>query len=135
VQVHTQALPDNGRYQQDNFMTTISFADGSLGTVTYVANGDKAFSKEMIEVFGGGLSARLDDFRSLTVRHNNTRINRKARLRQDKGHSAEWDQWATYLIDGRANPMPFNDIVKTMDVTFAAAMSLREGTPVTLQIG
>lgn len=135
VQVQTQVLPDNGRYQQDNFMTTITFADGSLGTITYVANGDKAFSKEMVEVFGGGLSARMDDFRVLTLRHNNTRINRKARLRQDKGHSAEWEHWVNYLTTGGANPMPFHDIVKTMDVTFAAELSLREGITVTLQEG
>ena len=43
------------------------YPDGSLGTVSYLANGDKAFPKERVEVFAGGRVAVLDDFRSLEM--------------------------------------------------------------------
>ncbi len=54
--------------------------------MTYVSNGDKNFGKECLEVFGGGLSARLDDYRKVVRPLGSKRIDRTARLRQDKGH-------------------------------------------------
>jgi predicted dehydrogenase len=65
--VSAQALPDLGRYRQDNAVIQLGFPDGSLGTVSYLANGDKSVSKERVEVFRGGRVAVLDDFRSLEM--------------------------------------------------------------------
>ena len=42
-----------------------SFADGSIGTVHYFANGHQAFPKERLEVFAGGRVLQLDNFREL----------------------------------------------------------------------
>ena len=61
VSVSAHGLPDAGRYREDNVVLTFTFPDGSIGTVSYLANGDKAFSKERLEVFGGGAVAVLDD--------------------------------------------------------------------------
>jgi predicted dehydrogenase len=89
TRVHARALPNDGRYRDDNVIITLEFADGSLGTITYVANGDKSFPKERVEVFGGGCVAVLDDFRRLElVRHGRRKVV-KSRLRQDKGHRGE----------------------------------------------
>jgi predicted dehydrogenase/threonine dehydrogenase-like Zn-dependent dehydrogenase len=52
--VHTQALPDNGKYTSDNFVITMVFSDGSIGTISYLANGNKLAGKEYLEVFCGG---------------------------------------------------------------------------------
>jgi len=125
--VTTHILPNNGRYADDNFIVTLEFMDGSIGTVTYAANGDKGFSKEMIEIFGGGLSARIDDYRTLQIRHEQTKISRTARLRQDKGHTSEWVALTNYLTgEGDATmPMSLAEIVHTMEVTFAAQQSMK----------
>jgi len=48
-------------------VVTVRFANGSLGTMTYLANGNKSFAKERVEVFGGGKIGVLDDFRSLEL--------------------------------------------------------------------
>ena len=37
---------------QDTLSVTLNFADGSLGTIHYFANGNKAFPKERLEIFG-----------------------------------------------------------------------------------
>lgn len=133
--VTTRILPNAGRYSDDNFVTTLEFVDGSLGTVTYVANGDKGFSKEMLEVFGGGLSARIDDYRTMQIRHNSVRVNRTARLRQDKGHAAEWKALTSYLTGTGVRPMTLDDIVNSMRVTFAAHKSMADdGIPISLAI-
>ena len=69
VSVSALALPDAGKYREDNLSMTFTFPDGSIGVVDYLANGDKSFPKERLEVFCGGDVAVLDDFRTLeTVR-------------------------------------------------------------------
>ena len=128
--VTTRALPDNGRYARDNLLITLEFANGSLGTITYVANGDKGFGKECLEVFGGGLSARLDDYRTLRIRQGGKATDRVARLRQDKGHQAEWQALINCLTQRGPLPIAFDDIVRSTRTTLAAQRSLANGEPV-----
>lgn len=45
----------------------ITFQDGSLANLLYLANGDKALPKEYFEVFCQDSVARLDDFRRLDL--------------------------------------------------------------------
>ena len=51
-------------------LVSLRFANGSEGTISYLANGDRSFSKERIEVFGGGSAAVLEDFRRLELVRN-----------------------------------------------------------------
>lgn len=131
--VTARALPDSGRYSQDNLHVTIEFAGGSIGTVTYVANGDKGFGKEYFEVFGGGLSASLDDYRALFIRHGGKSFRQTARLRQDKGHKAEWQAFAAHITSGGSAPIAFDEIVHSTMITFAARRSLQTGEPVIIE--
>ena len=128
--VRTVALPDSGRYRGDNFQVTLEFANGSVGVVTYVANGARAFGKESIEAFGGGLAARLDDYRSLQIQHGSRSTRRSAHLRQDKGHRAEWEAIARHLTAGAAAPIAFDEIVHSTRATLAAWESLNRGEAV-----
>src|SRR5206468_1176188 len=57
VRVRATGLPDGGRYREDNVVVALDFADGSVGTITYTAAGDRALGKERVEVFGGGVAA------------------------------------------------------------------------------
>ncbi len=67
VSVTAHALPNNGKYREDNVSMTFTFPDGSIGVVDYLANGDKSFPKERLEVFCEGMIAVLDDYVSLTT--------------------------------------------------------------------
>ena len=133
VCVTTRALPDSGRYRQDNLVITLEFAGGGLGVVTYVANGDRGFGKERLEVFGGGLAASMDDYRVLSIRKGGKGTDAKARLRQDKGHQAEWQALTGYLTGKGPEPMSFADINRTMQTTFAARRSLETGVSVSIE--
>jgi predicted dehydrogenase len=125
--VHAQALPDAGRYREDNVVLTLSFPDGSLGTISYLANGDKSFPKERVEVFSGGRVAALDDYRQLeTVRDGRRQVYR-SRLRQDKGHRAEWEAFASAVLVGGPPPIPYREIFGVMRATIAAVEALRRG--------
>jgi predicted dehydrogenase len=130
--VTARALPDNGRYCQDNFIVVLEFVNGSLGTLTYAANGNRAFAKECLEVFGGDLAARLDDFRSLTICQGKERVVESARLRQDKGHRAEWQALAAYLLGRGPEPMRIGEALHSTDVTLAGLRSLQLQQPVVL---
>jgi predicted dehydrogenase len=95
----------------DNIVATLKFANGTVGTITYMANGDKSASKERLEVFGGASVAILDDFRRLElVRHGERKISR-ARWKQDKGHQAEMRAFVEAVQGKISPPIPFEQIV------------------------
>jgi predicted dehydrogenase/threonine dehydrogenase-like Zn-dependent dehydrogenase len=106
---------------------TIEFADGSIGTITYVCSGDRAFSKERIEVFRGGAVAALDDFRRLDLVRQEKQKTFHSRLRQDKGHKSEWRAFAECITSGGPAPIAFEEIVASTLATIRIAESLRAG--------
>jgi predicted dehydrogenase len=53
--------------ERDEAIVSLEFANGSIGTLIYAGGGASGLGKERIEVFSGGASFVLDDFRSLEV--------------------------------------------------------------------
>jgi predicted dehydrogenase len=128
VAVTAHALPDIGKYQQDNLSMTFTFRDGSVGVIDYLASGDKSFPKERLEVFCGGRVAVLDDFRSLlTVRDGRRKLVRKA---QDKGWYDEWVAFEKAIQTGGQPPIPYDQLIGVTRATFAVLDSLKTGTTV-----
>jgi len=124
--VMVQALPDDNRYREDNVVMQFTFPDGSLGTLNYLANGDKAFPKERVEVFSGGRVAVLDDFRTLEMVHQGRKQVIRSTLRQDKGHRAEWEAFSSAIQTGSPPPIPVEHLFGVAEAAFAAVDSLRE---------
>jgi len=124
--VSAAALPDSGRYQEDNVVLTFEFPDGSLGSLAYLANGDRAFPKERLEVFSAGQVAVLDDFRSLELVKDGKRTVRRSRLRQDKGHRGEWQAFTQAIISGGLPPIPYEHLLGVTRASFAAVQALRQ---------
>ncbi len=130
VRVSAYALPNGGKYREDNVSMTFTFPDGSLGVVDYLANGDKSFPKERVEVFCGGSIAILDDFVSLTtVRDGKRKEERKA---QDKGWKAEMEAFAKTIREGGAPPIPYEQLIGVTQATFAAVESIRSKSIITV---
>ncbi|HEX6803131.1 MAG TPA: bi-domain-containing oxidoreductase [Terriglobales bacterium] len=112
---------------QQDFVITMHFADGSLGTIHYICNGDRAFSKERIEAFGGGCVAVLDDFRRLELVRHGSRQALRAWFKQEKGHAAEWQAFADSITSGGPAPISFAEIYTTTLATMAIAESACSG--------
>lgn len=127
VKVQTFALPDSGRYHEDNVQMVFTFPDGSIGTVAYLANGDKSIPKEHVEVFCEGRVAVLDDYRSLELAHNGRRKIYRSRLRQDKGHQAGWQAFLDAVREGGEPPISYKQLFGGAKATFAAVQSLKSG--------
>lgn len=123
VLVSAHALPNNGKYSEDNVSMTFTFADGSIGVVDYLANGDKSMPKERLEVFCGGMVAVLDDYVSLSVVKDGKR--KEERGAQDKGWWGEMVAFAESLKAGKEPPIPYQQILAVTRSTFAAVESIR----------
>lgn len=126
------ALPTPGN-PPDSVAVNLTFEDGSIGTISYVAEGDKAFGKERVEVFSGGRVAVLDDFRTLELVKGGRRTTSKSALRQDKGHVGEWQAFSNAIRQGNHSPIPLREIFAGMWATIAIAESLRSGVPIALK--
>lgn len=130
VRVHAYGAKDTGKYREDNVVIIIEYANGSLGTVTYLANGDKSFPKERVEVFSAGRIAVLDDYRTLTTTRDGRKQVRKHRLRQDKGFQAEWQAFADAIRTGAEPTIPYPELFTSSETAIAAVESLRKGIAV-----
>jgi predicted dehydrogenase/threonine dehydrogenase-like Zn-dependent dehydrogenase len=131
VKVSAHALPNNGKYREDNASMTFTFADGSIGVVDYLANGDKSMPKERLEVFCGGMVAVLDDYVSLTTVKDGRK--KEERIAQDKGWRAEMAAFAESVKSGKEPPIPYEQIMAVTKSAFAAVESIRSGNPVEIK--
>lgn len=105
---------------QDILSFTLKFADGSIGTIHYFANGNKAFPKERLEVFCSGRILQLDNF--IKLRGFGWPGFQKMNLwRQDKGHGAEVLVFLEAVAKGGPAPIPFKEIEEVTKTTFDLA--------------
>jgi len=115
----------------DTMSISLKLADGSVGTLSYFANGSKAYPKETVEVFSGGRVLRLENFRRL--RGFGFRGFRGSRTsRQDKGHAAQFDTLVKRLEAGGRPLVPLAQSVNATLASFAAATSANDGRTVVL---
>jgi predicted dehydrogenase len=126
-EVEVRALGDSGRYSGDNVMVSIRLANGSEGTISYLANGDRSFSKERVEVFGGERAAVLEDFRRLELVCNGRKEIVHSRWRQDKGHRAEWDAFAEAVERHAEEPIGFAELVSSTLATLRVDEAVASG--------
>ena len=110
----------------DNISVVVKFTDGSVGNLTYVANGDKSMPKEQLEVFGGNSVFVIDDFRSGRLFKGNKL---KTIKNTGKGHAQEVAAFFEALRSGKPMPISFESLCLTTRTTFRIAESLVTGLP------
>ncbi len=124
------AMTDPGRVSDDQCFITLRHANGSVSCVGYTSGGDKGYSKERVEVFGGGRVAVIDDFRRVELSQGG-RLKTET-MTQDKGHQEEVRALARAVADGRPSPISWDEMRAVSAAAIAAVRSLREGVPVDL---
>jgi predicted dehydrogenase/threonine dehydrogenase-like Zn-dependent dehydrogenase len=122
IEVH--ALPDVGIYHQDNVLVTLTFPEGSVGTLAYLANGDRAVPKERLEIFCGGMVAILDDFRQLEITLKGRRTVTRLPFGQDKGHRAAWSAFVESIRTGGLPPIPYDQLLAVSRAAIQAQAKL-----------
>jgi predicted dehydrogenase len=126
--VYASRIP--GGQADEDVVTTIEFADGSVGTITYMVGSDEKLAKEHIEFHGGGTSVVIDDFRQMRVTGANGGDTVKSRLRQDKGHNAEMQAFFDSIRQGGAPPIALESLIAVSLATMRVQEALEQGAPV-----
>lgn len=108
----------------DKASITLTFADGSFGTIMYLANGDKSFPKERIEVFASGRIGVIDNFRKLTS-FGWPDLKPMSLWRQDKGQNACSQAFLQSVTSGEP-AIPLDQIFEVAEITIEADRQLRK---------
>jgi predicted dehydrogenase/threonine dehydrogenase-like Zn-dependent dehydrogenase len=126
VEVSASALggADPAAPLRDNVQVTLHCADGSLASVLYTSKGDPRSGKERVEVYAGGATGVIDDFRRAEFWSG-----RRERWKgtQDKGHAAELRAFIEAVRSGGAAPIPLAELENSSRATLRAAAALRLG--------
>jgi predicted dehydrogenase len=105
---------------RDTVSMQLSFADGSIGTIHYFANGSKSFPKERLEVFAEGRVLQLDNFRRLTG-YGWPGFGKMNLWRQDKGQQACATAFTAAIGGCGPTPIPFDELMEVSRVVIEAA--------------
>jgi predicted dehydrogenase len=108
----------------DKSVITLRFSDGSIGTILYLANGHKTFPKERLDVFAGGRTLQLNNFRTLRGFGWPGFTSMKL-WRQDKGQRACAAAFVQAVTSGTTAPIPYAELMEVSRVSIEVAEALR----------
>jgi len=128
VKVSAQSIGSPGQYytHRDNFVATISFADGSLATLTYTALGSTDYPKEKLEVYVEGTVIELDDYKKLSVA-GKSGAGMSVKI-ADKGHHAELKAFGEAIAKGGEWPIPLWEQVQATEIALSVEQQLSGST-------
>jgi predicted dehydrogenase/threonine dehydrogenase-like Zn-dependent dehydrogenase len=118
--IETQA---NSPEDSENVSITISFEDGSVGTVIYTTHGDSSVSKEHAEFFADGMVGNITDFKKLELVKGGKKTKIDKKLATEKGHKNELERFFEFYKQGEIIDIKSN--VLTTLATFKALESIQ----------
>ncbi len=118
------AVMEEPDHLEDTVNVSLRFANGSVGTVSYFANGSSKLPKEYVEIHRGGQSGILSDYKDVTF-YGRGKPQKKRLSSQNKGQPEMMKAYLDSLRQGTPAPIPFEDIYAVMLATFKAVESFR----------
>jgi predicted dehydrogenase/threonine dehydrogenase-like Zn-dependent dehydrogenase len=106
----------------DNASIIIDFADGSVGNLIYLANGDSSVGKEYCEVFSGGKTAIMNNFSENIYFENGKKTSKK--YDGKKGHKEELLHFINVLKDKEEPSLKFDSVIFTSGLAVMIQKSL-----------
>ena len=97
------------KVRSDKVSITLTFEDGSFGTIHYLSNGGKVFPKERLEIFCNDAVLQLDNFKKLKG-FGWKRFNKMNLLTQNKGQYNCVKSFVYSIENGGNSPISFEDI-------------------------
>ncbi|MCX7121793.1 MAG: bi-domain-containing oxidoreductase [Gammaproteobacteria bacterium] len=108
----------------DQAIITLTFIDGSCGTINYFSNGHKSFPKERIEIFCNGKILQLDNFRKL-IGFGWKNFTKQNFYSQNKGQNECVDAFVDAIENGKSSPIPFDEIMEVSRIAIEVAECIR----------
>lgn len=122
--VHSLGRSAGAAVNDDKSTLTLTFEDGSVATIHYLANGHRTFPKERIEVFCDGRVLQIENFRRLRA-YGWRRFRGMSLWRQDKGHRACIAAFVQAVRGGGPAPISFDELCEVSRVTIELARAAR----------
>ena len=110
----------------DNFSATIRYADGSVCTLLYTAQGGKEFPKEALEMHFDGRSFIVDDYKNLVSFGASANFRTRT---QEKGHYEELLAFHKAICGEMDRNALWNDAVEVSQIAFEVDRQLRGQPP------
>lgn len=123
--VRVSCLGPPGRQTHDDVVVTLTYGNGSVATITYLAKGNARLPKEAIEIFAEGTAITIDNFLKTVVYSRGRKRTHKG-SKQDKGFDQEIDAFFDSILNGKP-AISFASMVQTTRATLAAVESLQSG--------
>jgi predicted dehydrogenase/threonine dehydrogenase-like Zn-dependent dehydrogenase len=124
VSFHTAHM-DNTLTRDDKIAITLTFSDGSLGVIHYLANGHRSFPKERLEIFAAGKILQCDNFRKLRG-FGWSDFKRMNLFSQDKGQANCTREFMNAVKFGLPAPIPAQEIFEVARVTLEIANTIKK---------
>lgn len=126
LSISTHAIYPNTDYysSQDNFITTLTFADGSIATLTYTSLGSKEFAKEQCDIYVDGKVLSVDDYKSLTIA--GAKIKGLQHVSIEKGQMEELNAFADAIIQTGIWPIPLWQQIQATQISFRVEAQLHK---------
>ncbi len=114
----------NSHNQYETVTINLELENGGIANISYFSNGSKSVSKEYLEVFGGGRTAVIDDFTSLTLADKKLKTSGST---QDKGYSNEILAFSNAIKNGTVSPIGFEQLYLSSLASFKVIESIKKG--------
>ena len=111
--------------RNDKVSITISFKDGSFGTIHYLANGGSKFPKERVEVFCENAVLQMDNYLSLKG-YGWPGFNSMKSFKQDKGQKSCVAAFLDAIQNGNPSPISYTEIIEVSQISIRVAENLRK---------
>jgi polar amino acid transport system substrate-binding protein len=125
--------PNKSAKLNDNVIITMSYEGGSIANIVYTADGSKAMAKEYIEVFGGGRSAVIDDFKKSFLYSGDSGSELNKLNTQDKGQAHMITDWVSGLVKG-VPCVDYDCLMTTSLASILAVESLSIGQVISIDL-
>ena len=119
--------PPSKQYgKNENFVASIAYQDGSVGTLTYTALGSKAHPKEAMEIFVDGKVLSMIEYKSLTIA--GTKAGGWKSMTQQKGHREELEALSDCLLQSAEWPISLNEQLEAARIAFEIEKQIIHGS-------
>ena len=125
VRVSAERISGDNRsaVNNDNVAMSFKLADGSVGTLIYAASGDKAYSREMTEIFFDGKTISSKDFRISELHAGGKAVTFKTSS-QEMGYTQELEKFVACIQGDLSSAPHLDQSFSTMAVIFAIERAL-----------
>jgi len=131
VRVYAERISGNNKtsLNSDNLTITLKFEEGSVGNIVYSASGDRASSRERVEIYCEGKTLVIDDYR----RSHFYSSGKKKTFRtanQQIGYDEELRHFFDVASDRRSPILTPQEFFMSTLTVFNVNKSLEKGLPV-----